>query len=153
AASMKTICLPFCLPIFSRRIMWGIQKATASGDAEAVKRFRWRTTTEDRRLRKGGSASHVGSGDQFQLQCLAYGLCGPLQRFQGDGAVLGVEHPVELGAAGVHQLCHGGLAELALRHLLAELPRNDALHRCGGGGLQRALFAEEIFERSAEMGI
>ena len=73
------------------------------------------------------------------------------QRVERNRIVFGIEKTVERSAAGLHSTSHVGLGELAVDHLLADLPGENALDGNGGGLLVDALFAEPVVEAAADV--
>lgn len=75
-----------------------------------------------------------------------------MQRLQRDIAALGIEQPVELRPAGLHQLRHLVLGQLFLLHRLPDLPGDDLLDGDGAELLNQAFLREPIVDGRAQCG-
>ena len=88
----------------------------------------------------------LSTSNQLQADLATHSFCRALQRFQCHRFIVGVQEPVEGGAAGVHPPCHFGLAQLLLHHGGFELACKHPLHRGRRDLLVGPILTEEIIE-------
>src|SRR5437588_7681182 len=87
---------------------------------------------------------------QLHPQVPADGVGGARERAEGDGLVLGIEHAVELGAAGLHEPRQLGLAQALVPHQRVDLPRDHALDGARGHFFVDAFLLQEVIERRSD---
>src|SRR5262245_54485838 len=68
-------------------------------------------------------------------------------------AIVGVEEPIHLGTAGLHQFGHALLGDALFLHLFGKLARNHRLD-CSGGDLRAdSSFIQPVIEAGADMAV
>jgi hypothetical protein len=93
------------------------------------------------------------SSHQLYPQLTPNDFGGALKAVDGGAAVVGIEQPIHLRAAGLHQRRHALLGDLFLFHFVGELVRDHGLDRGGGDLLADALLVQPAFEARADVRI
>ncbi len=90
---------------------------------------------------------------EFDADGAADGGGGALDGVELDAVVLGIEQAIEVGAAGLHALGHGGLGDFLLLHFLLNLPGKDAFEGVSVGLGGETFFAQEGLKGGADVSI
>jgi hypothetical protein len=89
--------------------------------------------------------------DEFQPNLTTHNGGSFLKSVQGDGIVLGIQEPVERGAAGAHPAGHLNLGQAFLVHGSLNLAGNHPLDRGGANFLIEAFLAKPAVEGRSDL--